>query len=104
LTFFCDFSSFKLKKVLQKGWDKHPNPDKPFGAKRKSRFSGELKIEDLIFLVSYLSYRPLPQRHKGTKKKIFLIILCVLVSSWQKYFAIKCKEMILNVLIIVHQN
>jgi len=23
-----------------------PNPDKPVGAKRKSRFSGELKIEN----------------------------------------------------------
>jgi hypothetical protein len=25
---------------------KHPNPDEPVGAKRKSRFIGELKIED----------------------------------------------------------
>jgi hypothetical protein len=26
-----------------------PNPDKPIVAKRKSRFIGELKIEDLLY-------------------------------------------------------
>jgi len=58
-----------------------PNPDKP-----------ELKIEYLWYSIYLICLC-----HKDTKalrKNSVWIILCVLVSWWQKYFAIKRKEII----------
>jgi hypothetical protein len=43
------------------GGDK-PNPDKPVVAKRKSRFIGELKIEDLWYS-TYFTSTPSSKKH-----------------------------------------